>query len=162
MTAEKADRDRVMRQAIEDAERTRDVNPGADARRRNRGSVLSVRLNEGEQRALEAAAEKAALPVSTLVRAWIVEHLRGTGGPVSAVETELSRMLALVVREAVREELAPHPEQLADHVGGGTKVAERERKVAAPKAPKAMGDASAGKARSARSAKLTKPAASSQ
>jgi hypothetical protein len=45
-----------------------------------RARVYSIRLTESEVAALEAAAERAGVPASTLARAWIAERLAEDDG----------------------------------------------------------------------------------
>lgn len=65
--------------------------------RRNlgRGSVVSVRLSASEHDRLQRAADKANLPVSTLIRLWALDRLRaedqGSGGSVAERLTRLER-----------------------------------------------------------------------
>ncbi|WP_182358950.1 hypothetical protein [Tomitella gaofuii] len=68
-----------------------------------RSTVFSVRLNPDEAAALQAYANDAGLPASTLVRSWIIDRLRGAG-PSDALRTVVREE----VRAAVREELAGH------------------------------------------------------
>jgi hypothetical protein len=56
---------------------------------RARSTVYSVRLNPEEVAAVQALAEAAGLPASTLVRSWIIERMRAETGEVSDAETEL-------------------------------------------------------------------------
>ncbi|MPV50652.1 MULTISPECIES: hypothetical protein [unclassified Pseudactinotalea] len=68
----------VLRLEAEAAEANPDapLRPGTLITRRNqRSRVYSLRLNESEIEALEAAAERAGIPASTLARTWIVERL---------------------------------------------------------------------------------------
>lgn len=53
-----------------------------------RPTVVSVRLSAGEHARLQRAAEKASLPVSTLLRIWAIDRLRAEeeGDGVSVVE----------------------------------------------------------------------------
>lgn len=67
-----------------------------------RSTVYSVRLTADEVSAVQAAADRAGLPSSTLVRSWIVQRLRGT----SAAEATLRAMIHEEVRAAVQEALA--------------------------------------------------------
>ncbi len=87
----------VIQSEVEQSERTRDAPLGASAARKNRGAVLSVRLNDDELAAIEFAAEDAGLPVSTLVRSWIVERLRSSGSGGAQLPA---------VRELIRTEVA--------------------------------------------------------
>lgn len=91
----------------EEAEQARAADqPLGQGRRANRGrsTVYSVRLTEDEVAAVQAAAERAQLPASTLVRSWIVERVRA----VSSEDAD-ARLRALIheeVRAAVQEALA--------------------------------------------------------
>ena len=71
---------------------------------RNRSTVYSVRLTEDEVAAVQAAAERAQLPASTLVRSWIVERIRSLD-PEGA-DARLRALIHDEVRAAVREALA--------------------------------------------------------
>ncbi len=46
----------------------------------SRGRVYSIRLTDDEVAALEAAAEQAGIPASTLARTWILERLAEDDG----------------------------------------------------------------------------------
>lgn len=65
----------------------------------NRSVVFSLRLRADEVAAVEAAAERAGLPTSTLVRSWVLQRLQGAG----PAETALRAMIHGEVRAAVRE-----------------------------------------------------------
>jgi len=56
---------------------------------RARSTVYSIRLNTDEVAAVQALAESAELPASTLVRSWIIERVRSEQGGSSDVEVEL-------------------------------------------------------------------------
>ena len=56
---------------------------------RARSTVYSIRLNSEEVAEVQALAEAAGLPASTLVRSWIVERIRAEHGEVSNAEAEL-------------------------------------------------------------------------
>jgi hypothetical protein len=56
---------------------------------RARSTVYSVRLNPDEMAAVQALAEAAGLPASTLVRSWITDRIRAEQGEVSDAESEL-------------------------------------------------------------------------
>ena len=60
-----------------------------------RATVVSVRLSAQEHGQLQAAAEKAGLPVSTLIRIWALDRLRaereGAGGSVAERLARLER-----------------------------------------------------------------------
>ena len=56
---------------------------------RARSTVYSIRLNPEEVAEVQALAEAAGLPASTLVRSWIIDHIRAERGEESDAETEL-------------------------------------------------------------------------
>jgi hypothetical protein len=56
---------------------------------RARSTVYSIRLNPEEVAEVQALAEAAGLPASTLVRSWIIERIRAEHGEVSDAEAEL-------------------------------------------------------------------------
>lgn len=64
---------------------------GARVSRPNRGrsTVYSIRLNPGEVVALQALADAADVPASTLARSWIVERIREEQAGLSDAEAEL-------------------------------------------------------------------------
>lgn len=66
--------------------------------------MYSVRLTEDEVAAVAAAAERAQLPASTLVRSWIVERARSLNS--DAADARLRALIHEEVRAAVREALA--------------------------------------------------------
>lgn len=92
----------------EEAEATRDdpLPAGVIGTRPNlgRSTVYSVRLTLDEVAAVQAAAERAGLPASTLVRSWIVERVNDEHA--SGAEARLRAMIHEEVRAAVREALA--------------------------------------------------------
>ena len=85
----------VLRIAEEAAasEENRDAPIPADAKasrpNRARSTVYSIRLNTDEVAAVQALADAAKLPPSTLVRSWIIERVRSEQGGTSDVEVEL-------------------------------------------------------------------------
>jgi len=92
----------VLRDAREEAEATRDEPLSADATRPARAKVLSVRLNPDEFDALHAHAEQLELPVSALVRGWILTQLRAdTEGSPAATIDRIARQV-----EQLRRQLA--------------------------------------------------------
>lgn len=98
-----AELERLVR---DEAEATREADsPLGQGKRVNRGrsTVYSVRLTEEEVAAVQAAAERAQLPASTLVRSWIVERVRSMS---SDDDTRLRALIHEEVRAAVREALA--------------------------------------------------------
>jgi hypothetical protein len=69
-------------------------------------TVYSVRLRAHEVAAVQAAADQAGLPASTLVRSWILQRLSG-GSPAEATLRALIREeVQTAVRAAVQEALA--------------------------------------------------------
>ncbi|NYH85229.1 hypothetical protein SAMN05421678_111200 [Actinopolymorpha cephalotaxi] len=71
--------DDVLRCEAEHAEQNKDAPsvPGTKVTRgHDRVRVLQVRLNEDELAAVAGLAEAAKLPVSTLVRSWILERIQ--------------------------------------------------------------------------------------
>ena len=74
----------ALRQEAEHAETHKDAPLKADVVATRPGGgrarVLSVRLSESEASALEAAAQRAELPASTLARTWITEKLAAEDG----------------------------------------------------------------------------------
>lgn len=77
----------ALRSARELAEETRDELL-SEAARPARAEVLSVRLNPEEFEALHRHADELELPVSALVRGWILTQLRadGDGSPAATVD----------------------------------------------------------------------------
>jgi hypothetical protein len=70
----------------------------------NRSSVYSVRLTVDEVAAVQAVADQAGLPASTLVRSWIVERLNSANP--SAAGATLRALIHEEVYAAVHEALA--------------------------------------------------------
>jgi hypothetical protein len=56
---------------------------------RARSTVYSIRLNPEEVAEVQALADAAGLPPSTLVRSWIIERIRAEHGGTSDAEAEL-------------------------------------------------------------------------
>jgi hypothetical protein len=87
------DIERLLAEEAADSEANPDapVATGSTISRPNRArsTVYSVRLNPEEVAAVQALAEAAGLPASTLVRSWIIERMRAENGEVSDAETEL-------------------------------------------------------------------------
>lgn len=86
----------VERQIAEEAAASEEnpdapVPSGAKVSRPNRArsTVYSIRLNPDEVAAVQALADDAGIPPSTLVRSWIVERVRIEQGEVSEAEAEL-------------------------------------------------------------------------
>jgi hypothetical protein len=70
-------------------------------------TVYSVRLRAEEVAAVQAAADEAGLPASTLVRSWILQRLSGSS-PAEAtlralIREEVQAAVHTAVREAVQE-----------------------------------------------------------
>lgn len=105
-----ANREEIMRQAVADAENTQNAAPGTGARRLNRGTVLSVRLNNDEAAELNKAANEASVPVSTLARAWILDHLHNATPASNITGDDWTAQLTTLVRRAVHDELASQRE----------------------------------------------------
>jgi hypothetical protein len=72
-----------------------------------RSKVYSIRLNSAEVAAVQAIADAAQLPASTLVRSWIVEIVRSERGEISDAEAELRAAQA-------------HLSQLQRHLAGNS------------------------------------------
>lgn len=99
-----AELERLVRAEAE-AAREADLPTGQGKRvNRGRSTVYSVRLTEDEVAAVQAAAERAQLPASTLVRSWIVERARSENA--GDAESRLRAMIHEEVRAAVHEALA--------------------------------------------------------
>jgi hypothetical protein len=97
--------DELEQQLRDEAETNREapLPEGAGTRANHaRSTVYSVRLTADEVAAVQAAAERAGLPSSTLVRSWIVERVSGT----SSAEATLRALIHEEVRAAVQEALA--------------------------------------------------------
>jgi predicted transcriptional regulator len=99
------DIERLLAEEAADSEANPDapVAAGSTVTRPNRArsTVYSIRLNPEEVAAVQALAEAAGLPPSTLVRSWIIERMRVENGEISDAETELraaQRHLAHVQR----------------------------------------------------------------
>ncbi|MGI9192971.1 MAG: hypothetical protein ACR2FO_00435 [Actinomycetota bacterium] len=74
-----------------EANRDAPIPKGARVTRPNRGrsTVYSIRLNPEEIAEVQALADSAQLPASTLVRSWIIERVRFERGEISDAEAEL-------------------------------------------------------------------------
>ena len=70
----------------------------------NRSTVYSIRLMPDEVAAVQAAADEAGLPASTLVRSWILERLKSSNE--SPAEATLRALIHEEVYAAVQEALA--------------------------------------------------------
>lgn len=77
-----------LRRLREEGENTRDEPLSAEAARPARAKMLSVRLNPEEFDALHRHAEQLEIPVSALVRGWILTQLRADSdtSPVATVD----------------------------------------------------------------------------
>jgi predicted transcriptional regulator len=102
-----------IKQRIAEEAAASDANPdaptlqGAEVSRpnRSRSTVYSIRLNPDEVEAVQALADAAGLPASTLVRSWIIERMRLEHGEVDEAEAELhaaQRHLAHLERHLAR------------------------------------------------------------
>lgn len=99
----------TLRRAREEAEATRDEPLSSDATRSARAKVLSIRLNPDEFDVLNRHAEQLELPVSTLVRGWILSHLQaGTETSPAATVDRIAREV-----EQLRRQLVTIPPQAA-------------------------------------------------
>jgi hypothetical protein len=69
----------------------------------SRSTVYSVRLTPDEVAAVQAAAERAGLPASTLVRSWIVERAtaENTGGGDARLRALIHEEVVAAVHEAL-------------------------------------------------------------
>lgn len=79
----------LLAEETEASELTRDEVPAGKGERLNRGNrsvVFSLRLNHEELEALQAIAERANLPASTLARSWLVEQIRRAEQQASRVD----------------------------------------------------------------------------
>lgn len=96
--------DRLLREEAEHAEEHMEApaKPDTEISRPGhaRSTVYSVRLNPEEVAALQAVADTAGLPASTLVRSWIIERIRSHGAP-----TDMRKLIRDEVRDAVRDAL---------------------------------------------------------
>lgn len=82
--------DDLLRDEAEHAEQNKDAPPvpGTKVTRgHDRARVLQVRLNEDELAAVTNIAEESNLPVSTLVRSWILDRIQEPeSGPTATVD----------------------------------------------------------------------------
>ena len=94
--------------AASEENRDAPIPAGAKVTRPNRArsTVYSIRLNADEVAAVQALAEAAELPASTLVRSWIIERVRSEQSGSSDVEVEL---------RAAQRHLAHVQQHLAGH-----------------------------------------------
>jgi len=100
------DRAKVIREEIEQSERTRDTAPPAGARgvRKNReaSSVYSLRLPNEVIAQLNALADELDVPVSALVRGFIADGLAARdGGDLQSAFSRLERDLNEVRRKVL-------------------------------------------------------------
>jgi hypothetical protein len=88
-----SDIEKVIDQETEASEDNRDapIPDGATLSRPNRArsTVYSIRLDPDEVLALQAIADAAGLPASTLARSWIVERIREEQTGLGDAEAEL-------------------------------------------------------------------------
>lgn len=97
----------LEQQLRDEAEANRDTPLPGDVGTRpnlNRSTVYSVRLTVDEVAAVQAVADQAGLPASTLVRSWIVERLNSADP--SAAGATLRALIHEEVYAAVHEALA--------------------------------------------------------
>jgi len=102
----------IKKRILEEAEASEEnqdvpISPDASVTRPNRArsAVYSIRLNPDEVASVQALADDAGLPPSTLVRSWIVERVRLEQGDLGDAEAELNaaqRHLAHVKRHLVQ------------------------------------------------------------
>lgn len=106
-----SDLDELLADEAEHAEQHRNdpSPPGAKGRRPNRAKseMFSLRLNPEELGAVQDLARRAGVPVSALVRGWIVQRVaaeRGTSNDAAAVvdqlEADVRRLRELVAPKA--------------------------------------------------------------
>ncbi|MGH3925988.1 MAG: hypothetical protein ACRDSN_03475 [Pseudonocardiaceae bacterium] len=95
-----------LRAYREEAEATRDE-PLQNPTQPTRAKVLSIRLNPDEFDALTRHADELELPASTLVRSWILTHLKGD------TETSPAATVDRIARdvEQLRRQLVTIPPQ---------------------------------------------------
>jgi len=102
-----------IKQRVAEEAAASDANPdaptphGAMVSRPNgsRSTVYSIRLNPDEVEAVQALADAAGLPPSTLVRSWIIDRMRIEHGEIDEAEAELhaaQRHLAHLERHLAR------------------------------------------------------------
>ncbi len=92
----------MLRQYREEAEASRDEPLSADATRPARAKVLSIRLNPDEFDSLSRHAEALELPISTLVRGWVLTQLHsGTEASPAARVDRIAREIEQLRRQLV-------------------------------------------------------------
>ena len=98
-----------LRAYREAAEATRDE-PLQNPTQPTRAKVLSVRLNPDEFDALSRYADELELPASTLVRSWVLTHLKGD------TETSPAATVDRIARdiEQLRRQLVTIPHQASE------------------------------------------------
>jgi len=92
---------RLIRDEIEQSERTRDVPLSGKAARRGSAVVYSVRLPPERVEQIEAVARTLDVPASSLVRGWVLaglaEHDSGTvTGTIDRLEADVHRLRELI------------------------------------------------------------------
>ncbi|MBC7549986.1 MAG: hypothetical protein H7269_03645 [Cellulomonas sp.] len=98
------DHTRLVREEIEQSERTRDVAPSGREVRKSReaSSVYSLRLPEAVIAQLNEVADTLDVPVSALIRGFILDGLAAReGGDVRSALDKLERDLSEVRRKAL-------------------------------------------------------------
>lgn len=80
MDVDAAKRDVELAQAESEASRETPLPPSAKGQRRGRSVVQSVRLPESEFAEIERLAAQADVPVSALIRGWVLEGLAAERG----------------------------------------------------------------------------------
>lgn len=85
--------EKIIEEETEDSETNSDApipdNAKMSRPNRSRSTVYSIRLNPEEVAALQALAEVAGVPGSTLARSWIVERIREQQTGLNDAEAEL-------------------------------------------------------------------------
>ncbi|SDS32057.1 DUF6290 family protein [Actinopolymorpha singaporensis] len=92
----------LLRSEAEHAEQNKDAPsaPGTKVTRgHDRARVLQVRLNEDELAAVTTIAEDSNLPVSTLVRSWILERIQEPESGPTATMDRIARDLDRLRRQ---------------------------------------------------------------
>lgn len=94
--------DELLRSEAEHADRNKDAPAGPEtkvSRGHDRARVLQVRLNEDELAAVARLAEASNLPVSTLVRSWILDRVQAPESGPSATVDRIARDLDQLRRQ---------------------------------------------------------------
>lgn len=96
--------ERLVRDEAEATKDSTDPLPDDVGARPNlsRSTVFSIRLTAEEVAAVQAAADRAELPTSTLVRSWIVQRLKGTGPAEAELRGLIRQEVRIAVQDAVR------------------------------------------------------------